>query len=349
MAESISDKLQSRQKTGTTIITLALLGLMAGTGIYFWGLIVPFLIDCVSNTLKLAGLVAALGALAFVTLDPHMRTLWLYAYKSATRWLTAQFIDIDPIGILNTYVSRLKERLEQMQEAIGSLQGQRDQLAEYIQKNEAERIHELQRAAQAKKLVEKGGVNAIEMRGQMALSGRQAGRLEVSNKTLTVSLTRMDNMLRQLKKMKDTSDILAQDIEAEVKLRTEEYKMIQKSFGAFKLAQKVMASGGAEREMYDETLNRLADNYFEKMGQIDVFMEASKSMINGADLDNMAYEESALAQLEKWEKEAAATDASASTGPQTRVDASTGVRIAEMEEASPDSFSSLIEKKQGKG
>src|SRR5271163_2761508 len=187
MAEGnkISDLLKSREAWGKNVFTLALLGALAAVGIYWWGEIVPWLLEMATNTLKLAGVCAALAAVLWVVLDPKMRTLALYGYRSLTRWLTKQFVDIDPIGILNTYVSRLKERLAEMEEAIGSLQGQHDQLATFISKNEAERVHELQRAAQAKKIMAQGGDNAADMRGQMQLSGRQAGRLEASNKTLS--------------------------------------------------------------------------------------------------------------------------------------------------------------------
>ena len=353
MAESnkISDLLKSREAWGRNIVTLLVLGAVAGTGLYFWGAIVPWLLDVATNTLKLAGVCAALGAMLWVALDPKMRTLALYGYRSMTRWLTRQFIDIDPIGILNTYVARLKERLHEMEEAIGSLQGQRDQLEAFINKNEAERVHELERAAQAKKIAEGGGARAADMRAQIALSGRQAGRLEASNKTLSQLLGRMDNLLRALKKMRDTSSMLLQDIEADVKLRTEEHKAITKGFSAFQRAQKMMASGGAEKELYDETLNKLADDYSEKMGQIDYFMEVSKSMINGADLDNLAYEDSAMAQLEKWEREG--------KNPNVRVEAGTvhvsadagstmkNIRVGE-EEIAPDSFSELLENKDAK-
>jgi hypothetical protein len=346
MTESnkMSDLLKSREAWGRNLVTLLLVGAIAATGIYYWGLIVPFLLEMATNTLKLAGACAALGAMLWVVLDPKMRTLALYGYRSLTRWLTRQFIDIDPIGILNTYVARLKERLSEMEEAIGSLQGQRDQLASFISKNEEERVHELQRAAQAKKIMEQGGDNAADMRGQMQLSGRQAGRLEASNKTLSALLVRMDNLLKALKKMRDTSSMLMQDIQADVKLRTEEYKMVTKGFSAFQRAQKMMASGGAEKELYDQTLDKLAEDYSEKMGQIEYFMEVSKSMINGADLDNLAYEDSALAQLEKWEKEGKNPNVRVSTDATSTVK---NVRVGE-EEVSPDSFSELFENKDAK-
>jgi hypothetical protein len=348
MAESnkISDILQSREKWGQNLVTLLVLGALAATGVYYWGLIVPFLLDMATNTLKLAGACAALGAIGWMVLDPKMRTLWLYAYKSLTRWLTRQFVDIDPIGILNTYVSRLKERLAEMEKAIGELQGQRDQLAAFISKNEEERVHALERAAQAKKIAAQGGENAARMRGQMGLSGRQAGRLDASNKTLSKLLAEMDKLLSNLKKLRDTSSILVEDIEADVKLRTEQYKMVTKGYSAFRRAQKMMAAGGAEKELYDETLDKLADDYSKKMGEIEYFMERSKSMVDGAELDNLAYEESAAEQLEKWEKEGKNPNVRISTDATSPANAK-NVRVGE-EEVSPDSFSELFENKDAK-
>ncbi len=349
MADSkISEMLKKREAIGLNLFTIVLLAAVGVAGFWFWGQIVPFVLDVVYDTVKLVIALAALVAVGYVALDPKMRTNFIYGYASVARWITKQFTEIDPIGILKTFAARMNARLEEMAEAIGGLQGQRDQLAAFIGKQGEERVHELQRAAQAKKLMAAGGERAADMRGQLALSGRQAGRLEASNKTLSALLARQDKLLTGLKKLRDTSSVLVKDIEAEVKVQTEQYKMITKGFAAFKQAQRMMATSGPERELYDETLNRLADNYNEKMGQIEYFMEASKSMINGADLDNMAYEDSALAQLEKWEKEGADM-------PQVRVDAK-NVRIEDApaqdaQDESPDSFGSLFNSndKSGQG
>lgn len=298
----LASTLQTREQWGRNLITLLLIGAAGLTGLYFWGQIVPWLLDVATNTLKLVGVSLGLAAVLYVVLDPNIRNLVLYGYRSFTRMLINWFIDIDPIGILNTYVSRLKERLAEMDKAIGSLRGQREQLAELIAKNENERIHNLQRAKHAKEIVDKGGENASQFRGEIALSGRQAGRLGKSNETLSNLLKRIDVLLKALGKMRETSDVLVQDIQSEVKVRTEEHKAITKGFGAFNKARRMMATDGAEKEIYDMTLEKLADDYADKMGQIENFMDISKSIINGVDLDNMSYEEDALAQLEAWEK-----------------------------------------------
>lgn len=62
----------------------------------------PTLIQLASNTLYLAGILAALAAVIYMVLDPKMRNLIWYMYKSIMRTITGWFVQIDPIGILKS-------------------------------------------------------------------------------------------------------------------------------------------------------------------------------------------------------------------------------------------------------
>src|SRR5271168_551758 len=57
MAEpsKISDMLQSRERWGRNLVSLLLVGALGAVGLYYWGMIVPWLIEVASDTLKLAG------------------------------------------------------------------------------------------------------------------------------------------------------------------------------------------------------------------------------------------------------------------------------------------------------
>jgi uncharacterized membrane protein len=94
MADKISDVLETRERWGRNIFTLVILALLGGLAFYFWGLIVPFVLDTVYDTVRLAIACAVLAGVAFMVFDPRMRALWLYSYRSLTRWLTKQFVDI---------------------------------------------------------------------------------------------------------------------------------------------------------------------------------------------------------------------------------------------------------------
>ena len=71
---------------------LFLAALVAGAGYLLstvnWGLIF-------ANTLYLAGTLAAIGVVAYMVLDPKMRGLLSYMYKSVMRGITGWFVTLD--------------------------------------------------------------------------------------------------------------------------------------------------------------------------------------------------------------------------------------------------------------
>ena len=83
----------------------------------------PTLISLAENTLYLAGILAALAGLIYVVLDPKMRNLVWYMYKSVMRWVTGLFVQLDPIGILKSYIEDLKDNLGSMNTQISKLNG----------------------------------------------------------------------------------------------------------------------------------------------------------------------------------------------------------------------------------
>ena len=65
-----------------------------------------------SHTLGLVITLLALGAIIYMVLDPKMRALVSYLYKSIMRWVTGVFVTIDPIGILKNYIEDLEDNLK---------------------------------------------------------------------------------------------------------------------------------------------------------------------------------------------------------------------------------------------
>lgn len=318
-----------------TAVTFTLLAAAVVTGVYFWGLILPFLIGMMVDTLHLLGLCAIVAVLGVIIFDKRWRNLIWYGYKSVMRWLTSLFIEIDPIGILKTYVSSLTEKLEEMDKSIANLRGQIKKLSIQIAENEGNRIHSLQRMEEAKK-------HGDEMRNVLVLQSRQAGRLEKSNMTLQNLLDRMMALSRVLDKMRGASAIMVEDIKGEVDVRTKERAALLAGYGAFSKAKKIMQGGGDERELFDMTMEKLADDYGMKMGEIENFMDVSKGFIDTVDLDNGVFEQNALNQLEEWEKKS--NNLLLSNPPpanaHVRVDTAPGVRV--LPPGTTDNFSDLF-------
>ena len=191
-----------------------------------------FLIGLVSNTLYLAILLVVLAALVYMVLDPKMRSLVWYSYKSVMRWVTGLFVQLDPIGILKSYVDDLKGNLRKMNKQISMLRGQMHKLQEIIHKNKKQIESNLQLASKAKQ---------SNKQAVMILKSRKAGRLKESNMRLEDLYKKMEVLYRVLTKMYENSQILMEDIKDQVEVKEQERKAIHASHSAMRSAMSIMS------------------------------------------------------------------------------------------------------------
>ncbi|WP_299434323.1 hypothetical protein [uncultured Aquimarina sp.] len=270
------------------------MGLLGAGGLYGLYKVLPFLITIVENTLYLGVLLAVLGALLYIVLDPKMRNLIFYMYKSFMRWLTGIFIQIDPIGILKSYIDDLHSNLKKMNKQIASLKGQMKRLQTIIYDNKKNINNNLKLASAAKER---------DKKGIMILKSRKAGRLKESNLKLDELYKKMEILYRVLVKMYENSEILLEDIEDQVMVKEQERKAVRAGHSAMKSAMNIIAGNNDKKEMFDRALEAIADDVSMKIGEMERFMEMSNNFMDSIDLQNGIFEEEGLELLEKWENE----------------------------------------------
>ncbi|MBE7653789.1 PspA/IM30 family protein [Tenacibaculum finnmarkense] len=268
--------------------------LLAGGSMYFLYKALPYLINIVENTLHLGLLLAGLGALIYMILDPKMRNLVFYMYKSFMRWITGLFILIDPIGILKSYIDDLKDNLKKMNKQIAVLKGQMRRLQQIMNENKKNINNNLKLASAAKEK---------DKKGIMILKSRKAGRLRESNLKLDELYRKMEILYRVLTKMYENSEILVEDIEDQVMVKEQERKAIRASHSAMKSAMNIISGNNDKKEMFDRALEAIADDVSMKIGEMERFMEMSNGFMDSIDLQNGIFEEEGLDLLDKWEKE----------------------------------------------
>ncbi len=269
-----------------------LLAILAGLGFVFTtfaGIIIPFL----STTLGLVVAAVALLTVLFAIVDPRTRTLLSYMYKSGMRKLTGLFVNIDPIGILKSYVEELEGNLQEMRKQIGKIRGQMRHLTTLVETNEKEVKKQLKLAALAK---EKG------KNQQMILSSRRAARLRESNQKYQVLLTKMEVLNRVLNRMHQNSEVLLEDTRDQVDLRIQERKAIRASHGAMKSAMSVINGDPDQRALFDQAMEAIAEDVANKVGEMERMMELSSDFLASVDLQNGVFADEGLRMLEEWEK-----------------------------------------------
>lgn len=269
-----------------------LIALLAGGG-YLLMANMAAIVALFSNVLYLSLIIIALALIAYVVLDPRMRNLIWYMYKSVMRKITGTFIQIDPIGILKSYVQDLENNLKKLSRQIGSLRGQMRRLQTLVEENEKEIENNMLLAQKARE---------ADQENQLLLASRKAARLKESNQKYEALHGKMTILYRVLSKMYSNSEILLEDTKDQVKLKEQERKAIRTSYSAMKNAMDIISGSGSKREMFDAALENIADDLANKVGEMEHFMEMSSSLMESVDLQSGVFEEQGLKMLEEWEK-----------------------------------------------
>jgi len=274
--------------TGAIFIIGALLvgGALITSGI---GAIYAFL----STTPGLITGLLSLGLVIFMALDNKARNLISYMYRSTMRWITGLFVTIDPIGILKNYVDDLKSNLKKMRKQIGKLRGQMHKLKEMIINNQKQIKSDLELASAAKDKRQ----DAV-----MILKTRKAGRLRESNMKLDDLYKRMEVLYRVLSKMYENSYILSEDIEDQVMMKEKERKAMLAGHSAMKSAMSIIKGDADKRLMFDQAMEKIADDVSGKVGEMERFMEMSEDFMQSIDLQNGIFEEKGMQMLAEWEQ-----------------------------------------------
>ena len=270
---------------------LVLAGILIGAG-YLVATATSAILAFLATTAGMVVGLLTLGVIIFMAIDPKTRALVSYMYKSAMRWITGLFIQINPIAILKSYVDDLKENLRKMNRQISKLRGQMHVLKEMILKNQKEIKSNLAMANKAKQ----SNKNA-----QMILKSRKAGRLKDSNIKLEDLYRKMEVLYRVLTKMYENSAILVEDVQDQVMVKEQERKALMAGHSAMQSAMNVIKGDSDKKAMFDAALEAIADDVSNKVGEMEQFMDLSESFMKSVDLQNGIFEEEGLKMLEKWE------------------------------------------------
>jgi predicted nucleic acid-binding Zn-ribbon protein len=272
---------------------IVMVGLLAGA-VVLLNKFLPVLVGLAENTLYLSGMLAALGLITYVVLDPKTRNLVWYMYKSIMRGITGIFVNVNPIAILKSYIKNLEKNLRNLSKQIGSLRGQMRKLKGTMDGNATD--------------IQKNMVMADRAKNQgdektLALSTRKAGRLQEANAKYEELYRKMEVLYRVLTKMYENSEIVLEDTKDQVMLKEQEYKAIHASHNAIRSAQSILSGNPDQRALFDQALEQMAEEVSQKVGDMERFMDTSRNLMDSIDLRNGVFEEEGLQLLENWERQ----------------------------------------------
>lgn len=288
------------RKEGTT--GMVTLGLLALGGFFLAKAVLPTIlavlgmaITAVGQAIVLAALCVFLGAFLYVVFDKRFQTLVSAMFRSAMRKVTQIFVEIDPIGIMRNYIDTLKEKKEVMDKNISALRGQIEVIKQKIDLNKNKYDNAMKTAEVAKNQ---------NMQLQFSLQARSAGRAQQSNITYQQMLDKMTILFRALKKYQEATNVTIQDLTEEVQVKSEQREAIIAASRAMNGAMSILRGSGPEKELFDQAMEFTVQDYGQRLGEIDDFMDTTKSILEGMDLQNGVYDAQAMEKLTAWEANA---------------------------------------------
>lgn len=288
-----------RPEGNTGLVTLGLLGL---GGFFVGKAVLPSVISVIGMAITAVGQMITLGAmcgvaalLLYLVMNKQVQTLTGYMFKSFMRSITQVFVEIDPIGIMKNYIDDAKSGMGKIDEGIAKLNGQVTICRRKIEQNSTAAEQALRTAKAAH---QKGSTAAF------TVSSRQAGRLEKSNLTLSQLHATMNMHLRAMQKYRDVSAAVIADLENEVSVREDERKMIVQSHSVMQAAKRIMNGDQDKRELFDQAMEFVANDYSQKLGEIENFIQDSRGFVESLDIQNDVYEAEALEKIKAWEAKA---------------------------------------------
>lgn len=278
---------------------------MVAIGLIIGGLVLaaPALLALFNTMIALIGAgitMVVLGTILFglvmIVTNKKFQTLMSYMFKSSMRKVTGAFVEIDPIGIMKSYIEDLDRKRVVMESSISKIKGQIKVAETQIDSNTAE----YDRAMATMQVAKQKNITSIA-----TVAGRQAIRIDKLNKTtLGPLLTQMRIHHKALLKYHEVTGTVIDDLKNEVRAQEMQRKMISESYSAMMTAKKILRGGTDQKELFDKAMEYVVNDYGMKMGEIEDFIDSSRGFVEGLDIQNGVADEEALKRLQEWEQKA---------------------------------------------
>lgn len=279
-------------------------GVLIAVIVYFWGTIVPFLLNAAVDTLHLMVVCIAIAAILYVAFDSNFRRFLWYSYRGIMRWITQWFVDLNPISILKTYMEKLNEKKGELDAAVGEIKGQRTKLGRSIEKNQSEYESSMAQLNAAKAQQNDADPNKRHQAGRIiGIQSKQVTRLESLLNMQRKHMAKFDFIVQVLTRYGEVCEDSITDMGHEIKFREQEREQARSFHKGMSAAFGILKGMPDEQEMYDMALESLERDYTTKMGEVENALDLTKNIIMQADFSDAAALEKADALLNKWKND----------------------------------------------
>ena len=316
-------KWQQPEKMAGRVVLLGL----AGTAVYYWGVILPFLVDMVFDTVKLGIGLGSLFMLFLLATNKRIHAGLWYAGQRILRTMAGIFVNTDPIGIMEDYIRNTEKEARKMDAEVTNIEGAHELVKRKLAANTTQMQEYLSLASAATRQGEKDMAESYASR---------AAQIQDYNQRLMPMATTTANVTVVMRQILKAALRQIDGSKFKVGLLKDEYALVKRTSSGMRAAMNILRGDPDKKYFFDLATDRVAQDMAQQLGQIKQAMRYSQEFVKEMDIQNGVMSEKGQRLLDKYQKGDfnAVLDEKASAQPQT---------ILTTKKASDDAYSSLLD------
>jgi hypothetical protein len=262
------------QKGGTLGMVLLAIGVI------FFLIKLPAIVSFVDSLFHLIITCVATAGILYLLFDKKIRKVVGTLYMMGIRYLMGCIIKMNPIAILEDTIIKMYKTIQNGEQQMGKLNGNRMKLKEKINS----RKKELEDCLNKKTIAEKQQKKEV-----MILEDRQSVRLVNLIKEYMSLYESTEEWYKNLSRLVEFAKLNAQDAENEVAIQKERYEIIRASHNAFRSAMSIIKGDPDELALYNQAFQYVNDDIMEKVGEMDRVINSTGGMMDKMDIEKEVF------------------------------------------------------------
>ncbi|WP_310393382.1 hypothetical protein [Hymenobacter sp.] len=282
-------KWQQPEKMAGRVVLLGLVGAV----VYYWGVILPFLVDMVFDTVKLGIGLGGLFVLFLLVTNKRIQAGLWYAGQRILRTAAGIFVNTDPIGIMEDYISNTEKEARKMDAEVGHIEGAHELVQRKLAANATQMQEYLALADAATRQGEKDSADSYASR---------AAQLEDYNQRLQPMATTTNNVSLVMRQILKAALRQIDGSKFKVNLLKDEYALVKRTSSGMRAAMNILRGDPDKKYFFDLATDRVAQDMAQQLGQIKQAMRYSQEFVKEMDIQNGVMSEKGQRLLDKYQK-----------------------------------------------
>ncbi|MET4073796.1 hypothetical protein [Hymenobacter sp. UYCo722] len=282
-------KWQQPEKMAGRVVLLG----VAGAAVYYWGVILPFLVDMVFDTVKLGIGLATLFVLFLLATNKRIHAGLWYAGQRILRTMAGIFVNTDPIGIMEDYIRNTEKEARKMDAEVTNIEGAHELVKRKLAANTTQMQEYLSLASAATRQGEKDMAESYASR---------AAQIQDYNQRLMPMATTTANVTVVMRQILKAALRQIDGSKFKVGLLKDEYALVKRTSSGMRAAMNILRGDPDKKYFFDLATDRVAQDMAQQLGQIKQAMRYSQDFVKEMDIQNGVMSEKGQRLLEKYQK-----------------------------------------------